>query len=134
MANKVKTTFFCQNCGSQYSKWQGQCNSCKEWNTIAEEIIQKEEKILFSCKCIVPAKSGDSAKCNYWCKSLITQHTLESSLRGALATKQSTFFCHPRARSEKENLPPRISSHYLVVRHNASGLSTGSHSLYRCGF
>jgi DNA repair protein RadA/Sms len=41
---KLKTTFFCQNCGTQYAKWQGQCNSCKEWNTIAEEIIQKEEK------------------------------------------------------------------------------------------
>ena len=38
---KVKTTFFCQNCGSQFAKWQGQCTSCKEWNTIAEEIIQK---------------------------------------------------------------------------------------------
>ncbi len=40
---KTKTTFFCQNCGSQYAKWQGQCTSCKEWNTIAEEIIQKAE-------------------------------------------------------------------------------------------
>jgi len=42
--SKLKTTFFCQNCGTQYSKWQGQCNACKQWNTIAEEIIQKEEK------------------------------------------------------------------------------------------
>ncbi len=41
---KLKTTFFCQNCGTQFAKWQGQCNACKEWNTIAEEIIQKEEK------------------------------------------------------------------------------------------
>ncbi len=41
---KLKTTFFCQNCGSQYSKWQGQCTACKEWNTIVEEVIQKEEK------------------------------------------------------------------------------------------
>jgi DNA repair protein RadA/Sms len=41
---KVKTTFFCQNCGSQYAKWQGQCTSCKEWNTVAEEVIQKAEK------------------------------------------------------------------------------------------
>jgi len=41
---KVKTTFFCQNCGSQYAKWQGQCTSCKEWNTIAEEVIQKPDK------------------------------------------------------------------------------------------
>jgi DNA repair protein RadA/Sms len=42
--SKLKTTFFCQNCGTQFAKWQGQCNACKEWNTIAEEIIQKEEK------------------------------------------------------------------------------------------
>lgn len=41
---KIKTSFFCQNCGAQYAKWQGQCTSCKSWNTIAEEIIQKEEK------------------------------------------------------------------------------------------
>jgi DNA repair protein RadA/Sms len=41
---KTKTTFFCQNCGSQFSKWQGQCTSCKQWNTIAEEVIQKSEK------------------------------------------------------------------------------------------
>lgn len=41
---KTKTTFFCQNCGSQYAKWMGQCSSCNEWNTIAEEVIQKEEK------------------------------------------------------------------------------------------
>jgi hypothetical protein len=32
-----KTSFFCQNCGAHMPKWQGQCNSCKEWNTIAEE-------------------------------------------------------------------------------------------------
>ncbi|MGG7033917.1 MAG: DNA repair protein RadA [Flavobacterium sp.] len=42
--SKVKTSFFCQSCGAQYAKWQGQCNSCKEWNTIVEEIIQKEDK------------------------------------------------------------------------------------------
>ena len=41
---KIKTTFFCQNCGTQYTKWQGQCNACKEWNTITEELIQKPEK------------------------------------------------------------------------------------------
>ena len=41
---KVKTSFFCQNCGMQYSKWQGQCYACKQWNTIVEELVQKEEK------------------------------------------------------------------------------------------
>lgn len=40
---KVKTTFFCQNCGTEFAKWQGQCNACKQWNTIVEEIVQKPE-------------------------------------------------------------------------------------------
>lgn len=41
---KLKTTFFCQNCGTQHAKWAGQCHACKEWNTIVEEIVQKEDK------------------------------------------------------------------------------------------
>lgn len=41
---KVKTSFFCQNCGAQTPKWTGQCSTCNEWNTIVEEVIQKEEK------------------------------------------------------------------------------------------
>ena len=41
---KVKTTFFCQSCGTQTTKWQGQCSSCKSWNTITEELVQKPDK------------------------------------------------------------------------------------------
>jgi DNA repair protein RadA/Sms len=41
---KTKTTFFCQNCGTQHAKWMGQCGTCNEWNTIVEEVVQKEEK------------------------------------------------------------------------------------------
>lgn len=40
---KVKTAYFCQNCGAQHPKWQGQCSACKSWNTIVEEVVQKEE-------------------------------------------------------------------------------------------
>ena len=47
---KVKTAYFCQNCGTQYPKWQGQCSACKEWNTIVEEVVQKEEVKLWSKK------------------------------------------------------------------------------------
>ncbi|MCF6347415.1 MAG: DNA repair protein RadA [Flavobacteriaceae bacterium] len=39
---KTKTTFFCQNCGTQYAKWVGKCSACNEWNTIVEEVIQKD--------------------------------------------------------------------------------------------
>ncbi|WP_242133858.1 DNA repair protein RadA [Aestuariivivens marinum] len=42
--SKIKTAFFCQSCGTQHAKWQGQCNACKAWNTIVEELIQKPEK------------------------------------------------------------------------------------------
>lgn len=41
---KTKIAFFCQNCGAQYPKWIGQCSSCKQWNTVVEEVVQKEEK------------------------------------------------------------------------------------------
>ncbi len=42
--SKVKTTYFCQNCGAQSAKWVGKCSSCGEWNTYVEEVIQKETK------------------------------------------------------------------------------------------
>ena len=38
---KTKIAFYCQNCGASYPKWQGKCNACGEWNTIAEEVIEK---------------------------------------------------------------------------------------------
>jgi len=38
---KPKTVYYCQNCGAQHAKWQGQCNSCKSWNTLVEEVISK---------------------------------------------------------------------------------------------
>jgi len=41
---KAKTTFFCQNCGTHHAKWMGQCTTCGEWNTIVEEVVQKEVK------------------------------------------------------------------------------------------
>lgn len=41
---KVKTVFYCQNCGAQSPKWIGRCPSCGEWNTYAEEVIEKEKR------------------------------------------------------------------------------------------
>lgn len=40
---KTKTAYYCQNCGTQYAKWQGQCHACKQWNTIVEEVVSKEQ-------------------------------------------------------------------------------------------
>lgn len=32
-------SFICQNCGAVYNRWQGKCESCGEWNTLAEESV-----------------------------------------------------------------------------------------------
>lgn len=40
---KTKTTYYCQNCGSQSAKWMGHCPSCGEWNTYVEEVISKTD-------------------------------------------------------------------------------------------
>ncbi len=40
--SKVKTSFFCQNCGHESVKWVGQCPSCSQWNTFVEELTQKD--------------------------------------------------------------------------------------------
>jgi DNA repair protein RadA/Sms len=42
--SKAKTSFFCQNCGVESSKWVGKCPSCGEWNTYVEEVVRKETK------------------------------------------------------------------------------------------
>lgn len=39
MANKVKTAWFCNNCGNETSKWVGRCPACGEWNTMVEEKV-----------------------------------------------------------------------------------------------
>ncbi|ALP42430.1 DNA repair protein RadA [Aeromonas schubertii] len=33
---KNKSAFVCSECGADFSRWQGQCSECKEWNTITE--------------------------------------------------------------------------------------------------
>ena len=39
--SKIKSAFFCSNCGYESAKWIGKCPSCAEWNTFSEEIIDK---------------------------------------------------------------------------------------------
>src|SRR6476469_6575398 len=41
---KIKTAYFCQNCGYESAKWLGKCPSCGQWNTFVEELIQKDVK------------------------------------------------------------------------------------------
>lgn len=39
--SKIKTAFFCSNCGYESAKWIGKCPACSQWNTFTEEILDK---------------------------------------------------------------------------------------------
>jgi DNA repair protein RadA/Sms len=43
--SKVKTAFFCTNCGHESAKWIGKCPSCEQWNTFIEEVIIKDNRL-----------------------------------------------------------------------------------------
>lgn len=69
---KVKTTFFCQECGFESLKWMGRCSSCGKWNTMVEEVkevgnkgfkssVNMTEKIN-SLKRIGDIKSGEKLR------------------------------------------------------------------------
>ena len=37
---KLKTFYYCQSCGTQHLRWQGQCSGCNEWNSLVEEVAE----------------------------------------------------------------------------------------------
>ncbi|HET7522417.1 MAG TPA: DNA repair protein RadA [Bacillales bacterium] len=39
--SKQKTKYICQECGYESAKWMGRCPGCQEWNTLAEEMVEK---------------------------------------------------------------------------------------------
>ena len=67
MAVKVKTMYFCNNCGAESPKWVGKCPACGEWNTYVEEkVAAKPTKTMTSFggdedgkKRVMPIKISD---------------------------------------------------------------------------
>ena len=45
---KTKSQYVCQNCSAVYLKWQGQCSSCEQWNTLVEEVVVSKPAVLGS--------------------------------------------------------------------------------------
>lgn len=39
---KLKSVYFCSNCGNESPKWMGRCPACGEWSTYVEELIRKD--------------------------------------------------------------------------------------------
>lgn len=42
---KIKQIYVCTSCGQVYSKWQGRCDGCREWNTIEEQQEQSKKTL-----------------------------------------------------------------------------------------
>ncbi len=40
--SKRSLSFVCQNCGAAFSRWQGKCEACGEWNTLSEEGAERQ--------------------------------------------------------------------------------------------
>ena len=36
---KSRTVYRCTECGAEFPKWAGRCESCSAWNTLAEEPV-----------------------------------------------------------------------------------------------
>ena len=41
---KPSSKFICQECGAVSPKWMGQCDVCKSWNCLVEELVEKAPK------------------------------------------------------------------------------------------
>jgi DNA repair protein RadA/Sms len=59
---KVKTVFFCRNCGASSPKWIGNCPNCNEWNTYVEEKISSSSHTRKSG--IKSSRARDAVKVN----------------------------------------------------------------------
>ena len=60
--SKIKTTFICNDCGANFAKWQGQCTSCKNWNSISEEVILKPKNNSWEQNSVVNIKDSTPQK------------------------------------------------------------------------
>jgi len=55
---KQKTAYVCIECGAEYSKWQGQCTACKEWNSVQEIRLGSSSGVSGRNATLSSARSG----------------------------------------------------------------------------
>ena len=90
---KVKTTFFCSECGGESVRWMGQCPHCGAWNTLVEEKIAPEKPAAAGRVTIAPAQAqplsqvaADAAR-----RWQLNIHELDSVLGGGLTPGSSVL-------------------------------------------
>ena len=57
---KTKTAYVCNDCGSDYANWQGQCKDCGAWNTLTEIKLASSPQAAKQAKFEGYAGSADS--------------------------------------------------------------------------
>ena len=77
---KLKTVYVCTECGSQSSKWSGQCPHCGKWNSLEEEVIDVSPTVAKTAKRPSAASSGDSRATKFSDLSLPTYIRTDTGL------------------------------------------------------
>ncbi|MDF1545342.1 MAG: DNA repair protein RadA [bacterium] len=57
ISRKVRTAYFCGDCGAEHPRWQGQCRECGEWNKLIEEKVPTRKvtaSAMRSTQCRIP--------------------------------------------------------------------------------
>ena len=67
---RPKTVYRCTDCGADYAKWQGRCETCGEWNTLVEEAVAAK-----------PASAGGAARRAGGARSLAEGGSIATTLR-----------------------------------------------------
>lgn len=44
--SKQKVVWVCKECGQGQAKWLGSCPTCKQWNTLVEEVEEKDKRFM----------------------------------------------------------------------------------------
>ncbi len=53
---KAKTAYVCNECGAEYTKWQGQCDACGAWNTLSEFVVEPARSGTVEAHADMPAR------------------------------------------------------------------------------
>ncbi|MCE2715693.1 MAG: DNA repair protein RadA [Pseudomonadota bacterium] len=52
---KAAIRFICQSCGTSHNRWNGKCEGCGEWNTLVEEVVEKNRALVASANAPLPS-------------------------------------------------------------------------------
>src|SRR6476469_3967329 len=52
---RAQSRYVCQSCGASVLRWEGQCRTCGEWNTLVETVVRDEPRPRVSARALAGA-------------------------------------------------------------------------------